>query len=102
MAPNLAVSQHAETHDMIISGELEDREIARIAQCTERTIRRHRANVLCFGSTMAPRNRSGRPPSITSPMLAALREHLLEKPDEDLDGTRRGGKGDGQFGACCG
>jgi hypothetical protein len=40
---------------------------------------------MCFGSTTAPRNRSGRNPSITSPMLALLREHLLEKPDEDLD-----------------
>lgn len=71
---------------MIVSGELTDREIAQMTQCSERTIRRHRANLMCFGSTSAPRHRSGRPSSITSPMLAALREHLLEKPDEDLDG----------------
>lgn len=82
MAPNLAAAQHAETQDMIISGELTDLEIA---QCTDRTIRRHRANLTCFGSTTAPRNHSGRRPLMTSPMLAALCEHLLEKPDEDLD-----------------
>jgi hypothetical protein len=86
MAPNLAAAQHAETHDMIIRGELKDLEMAEIAQCTDRTIRRHRANLTCFGSTTASRNRRGRRPLMTSLMLAALCEHLVEKPDEDLDG----------------
>lgn len=86
MAPNLAAARHAETHDMITSGKLKDREIAQIAQCSERTVRRHRANLTCFGSTTAPRGRRGRRPSVTSPMFAALCEYLLEKPDEDLDG----------------
>lgn len=53
MAPNLAVTQHAETRDMILGGELRDREIAQIAQCTERTIRRHRAKLVCVSA--APR-----------------------------------------------
>ena len=39
MAPNLAASQHAESRDMIIRGELKDWQMGRIAQCTERTIR---------------------------------------------------------------
>ena len=60
--------------------------MAEIAQCTDRTIRRQRANLTCFGSTTAPRNRRGRRPLMTSLMLAALCEHLVEKPDEDLDG----------------
>lgn len=86
MAPNLAASQHAETRDMIICGELEDQQMARIAQCTDRTIRRHRANLQCFGSTAAPRDRSGRRSSMTPLMRAVLFEYLLYKPDEDLDG----------------
>jgi transposase len=71
---------------MIVSGELKDREIAQIAQCTSRTIRRHRANLTCFGSTTAPQGQRGRRPLMTSEMLSALCEHLLKKPDEDLDG----------------
>ena len=70
---------------MITSGELNDQEIAQIAQSTDRTIQRHRANLTCFGSTTAPHNRWGRRSSMASPMLAALCEHLLEKPDKDLD-----------------
>lgn len=86
MAPNLAAAQHAEKHDMIVRAELLDSEMAKIAQCTDRTIRRHGANLRCFGSTTAPQNRSGRRSLITSSMLTALCEHLAEKPDEDLDG----------------
>jgi hypothetical protein len=71
MAPNLAAAQHAQTHDMIVSGELKDREIAQIAQCTRRPIRRHRANLTCFGSTTAPQGQRGRRPLMTSEMLSA-------------------------------
>lgn len=60
--------------------------MAKIAQCTDRTIRRHSANIKCFDSTTASRNRSGRRSLITSLMLTALCDHLVEKPDEDLDG----------------
>ena len=56
--------------------------------CSERSIKSIRANVRLFGSTTAPPNRGGRPPTITPPTLAELREHLLEKPNEDLDDTR--------------
>lgn len=78
MAPNLAAAQHAETQDMIISGELTDLEIAQTAQCSERTVRRHRANLSCFGSTTAPRGRRGRRPLVTFLMFTALCKHLLE------------------------
>jgi len=88
MAPNLATRQHAETRDMIIRGGLKDRQKALVAQCTDRTIRRHRANLACFGSTTAPRTRSGPRSSVTTAMRAALFEYLVEKPDTDLDGIR--------------
>lgn len=75
MAPNLSIAQHAETCDMIARGELLDCEMAMIAQCSARSIRRHRANINCFGSTNAPPNQRGRRSLITSAMLAALYEH---------------------------
>jgi hypothetical protein len=52
MAPHLAESQHALIHDMIASK-----------------------------TTKAPPNSVGRPRSVTPPMLDALCEHLLEKPE---------------------
>ena len=85
MAPNLAHSQHALVHDMITSRSLTASQMGDVAGCSERSIKYIRANVRLFGSTTAPPNRGGRPPTITPPMLAALREHLLEKPNEDLD-----------------
>ena len=84
MAPNLAHSQHALVHDMITSRSLTASQMGDVVGCSERSIKYIRANVR-FGSTTAPPNRGGRPPTITPPMLAALREHLLEKPNEDLD-----------------
>ena len=59
--------------------------MADIAECSERTIQRHRANLRCFGTTTAPRNPGGRCKALTSVMLDVLCEHLIEKPDEDLD-----------------
>lgn len=38
-----------------------------------------------FGTMKAPWNGGGRPRSITPSMLEALREHLVEKPDQYLD-----------------
>jgi hypothetical protein len=43
------------------------------------------SNLRHFGSSKAPSNGGGRPRSITPPMLNALCEHLLEKPDLYLD-----------------
>jgi transposase len=62
-----------------------DAEMAGVARCSTRSIKRIRSNLRCFGTTKAPRNGGGRPRSITHPMLDALREHLLERPDRYLD-----------------
>jgi transposase len=40
-----------------------------------------RSNIRDFGSTKAPPNSVGRPRSVTPPMLDALCEYLLEKPE---------------------
>jgi hypothetical protein len=49
------------------------------------TVKYIRSNLRCFGTTNAPQNGGGRPRSITHPMLDALHEHLLERPDRYLD-----------------
>ena len=84
MAPNLARSTHDLTLN-IISSKLEgdggptDKDAAKIAHCSDRTIRRHRLNYLAFGSTKAPPNRGGRPSAITSVILSAIRDLLARK-----------------------
>jgi transposase len=84
MAPNLAFLTHALTLNFISSklkGEEvpADHEAAKIARCCERTIRRHRANYLLYGSTKAPPNGGGRPATITPIMVAALHDQLALK-----------------------
>ncbi len=81
MAPNLAESQHAEIRDMILSKSLKAAQIAEVAGCSARSIRAIRSNLHFFGTTRAPSNGVRRPQSITPPMLDALCEHLLEKPE---------------------
>jgi transposase len=85
MAPNLAVSTHELTQN-IINSKLQgdqgptDDQTAKIACCSARAIRRHRQNVLLFGSTKAPSNGAGRPKTITPPMLTALCDKLAVVP----------------------
>jgi transposase len=81
MAPNLAESQHEVIRDMILSKSLTDPQKAEVAGCSARSIRGIRSNLHYFGTTRAPSNGVGRPRSVTPPMLDALCEHLLEKPD---------------------
>jgi hypothetical protein len=85
MALNLAVSQHVMIHDMLIDGRVKRVNMAAAAACSDRAIRRNRTNLRCFGTTRAPRNRVGRRRRITSVMLDALCEHLIEKPGTYLD-----------------
>lgn len=80
MAPNLAESQHHLIRDMILDGSLTQVDMADAAGCSERTIRNIATNVRLFGKTKAPANGAGRRRRITPPMLAALCDHLLEKP----------------------
>src|SRR6266516_7526619 len=59
---------------------LKDDDIAKIAECSDRTVRRIRSNLLLFGSTKAPSNGAGRPKTITFPMLTALHGQLTIDP----------------------
>jgi hypothetical protein len=79
MAPNLAESQHAQIHDMLLSN-CPPVEIANAVGCSKRSVFAIKSNFRSFGSTKAPSNGVGRPQSITPPMLEALCEHLLGKP----------------------
>jgi transposase len=85
MAPNLAASQRNLVHDMIVSKLFIAEEIADAAGCSIRSVKHIRSNIRSFGTAKAPRNGGGRPRSITPPMLEALREYLLKKPDQYLD-----------------
>jgi len=85
MAPNLSVAKRTLINNMLASNSSTGSEIAEVTGCAERTIKRHRANRRCFGTTSAPANRGGRRARITPVILDALCEHLLEKPDEDSD-----------------
>jgi transposase len=85
MAPNLATSQHAMIHDMVVSGDLSTKQIADVAGCSDRSVKHIRWNIRCFGTTKTPPNGVGRLRSITPPMLQALQEHFLEKPGLYLD-----------------
>jgi transposase len=85
MAPKLANSQHVMIRDMIQSGSLSTTDMAKAAGCSCRAIKRIRSNLRCFGTTGAPPNRRGRHQLITPPMLDALCENLVEKPNLYLD-----------------
>jgi hypothetical protein len=56
-----------------------------MTSCSARLIKTIRSNPHYFGNTKVPSNGGGRPRSITPPMLVALCDHLLEKPDQYLD-----------------
>jgi transposase len=81
MAPNLAASQHELIQGMVDCGSLTDTQIADTVGCSTRSIRTIRANLRCFGTTRAPSNATGRPRSITPPMLSALCDRLEEDSD---------------------
>jgi len=85
MAPHLAASQHAIIHDMLIDGTLMDVQIAAVAGCSDRAIRRIRSNILHFDSTKSPPNGGGRPRRMTHLMLDAVCERLIEKPSMYLE-----------------
>jgi transposase len=59
--------------------------MADTAGCSTRSIKAIRSNLRYFGTTKAPSNGVGRPPCITLPILEALRDYLLGKPDRYLD-----------------
>jgi DNA-binding CsgD family transcriptional regulator len=56
MAPRLAESQRNLIHDMIISKSFTTRQIADVAGCSIRGVKRLRSNIRVFGSVKAPWN----------------------------------------------
>lgn len=81
MAPNLAESRYAEIRNMILSKSLNAAQMAKVASCSDCSVRAILSNLRYFGLTKAPSNSVGWPRSVTPPMLDALCEHLLEKPN---------------------
>ncbi|KAK8013502.1 hypothetical protein PG991_009095 [Apiospora marii] len=81
MAPNLADATHERAQGMMESNQFTDTQTAAAVGCSTRSIRTIRANLRCFGTTRAPRNVVGRPRTITPPMLDALCDRLIERPE---------------------
>lgn len=85
MAPNLAFYKRVliqSITDCKLQGDdgpIDD-EIAEIADCTARAVRRIRSNLLRFGTTTALPNSAGRPKTIAPPMLTALYDQLSLNP----------------------
>ncbi|KAK8036601.1 hypothetical protein PG991_001738 [Apiospora marii] len=84
MAPNLAEFQHNQIRDMIEGGCKTDT-IVETVRCSPRAVQRIRSKLRCFGTTRAPPNGVGRRRIITPPMLKALLDHLVEKPETYQD-----------------
>lgn len=55
-------------------------QMAKVAQCSERSISNIRKNLRLFGSVRSPLVSAGRQRSIAPIMLNALCDHLAEKP----------------------
>ena len=72
---------------MLNSKFLDTSQVADVACCSTRSIKAIRSNLGHFGQTRAPYNGGRRPRSITPPMIEALCEHPLEKPDLYLNET---------------
>lgn len=85
MAPNLSASQHAQIQDMIEDGRFTYQEIGKAANCSFDAVKAISRNLRDFGSTRAPRNRFGRPLSISPTMRETLLEQLIWKPGMTLE-----------------
>jgi len=59
---------------------LKDKDIARVAKCSTRTVRYLRSNLSSFGLTKSPSNGAGRPKTITPHMLISLHDLLSIDP----------------------
>jgi hypothetical protein len=70
---------------MILSKSLTTTQIANTASYSTRSIKAIRSNLRYFSITKDPSNGVGRLRCITPPMLKALREYLLGKPNQYLD-----------------
>ena len=80
MMPRFAQSKHSLISDMLRSKSFKAYIIAEVAGCSTHSVYAIKSNIQLYGTTKAPPNDSGRPPSITPPMFDALYECLFEKP----------------------
>ncbi|KAK4453047.1 hypothetical protein QBC34DRAFT_376501 [Podospora aff. communis PSN243] len=85
MAPNLTLHKRVLIQSIVNSklqgdDDLKDDEIADVAGCSARAVRRIRSNLLRFGTMTAPPNGAGRPKTIDPPMLTALCDQLSLNP----------------------
>jgi transposase len=71
--------------DMISSKSLTTSQMVEAAGCSKCSIITISANLRMFGDVRAPLISGGRPRIISTVMLEALCDHLLEKPDLYLD-----------------
>lgn len=76
MAPNLIVVQRHHIADLIRADQLSDVQIAAEIPCTDRAIRRIRANLQCFGRPTAPCHGPGRPRTVTPVMMQSMCQYL--------------------------
>lgn len=67
-------------HMIYSKNRLTTSQMAKVAQCSERSITNIRKNLRLFGSARSPPVSVGRQPSIAPIMLDALCDHLAEKP----------------------
>lgn len=80
MAPKLSPSQHEKLQGTIRAG-LPNRAVAKIVNCSERTVSESRLKMRLFGATKAPPTRVGRRSKIDPLMQDALFEQLIEEPN---------------------
>ncbi|KAJ0141514.1 Uncharacterized protein HZ326_15609 [Fusarium oxysporum f. sp. albedinis] len=80
MPPRLTDGQRDQIRVMSADGESINK-IAEIVHCTPRTVRNVQANIVRYGTTTAPPNRTGPDPKITPFMQERLCEALVEEPE---------------------
>jgi transposase len=81
MARNLDSWQREDTFHIISSRRrLPASQIAKVAECNERSVTNIRKKMRLSGSARAPHVPAGRPSTITEVMLDALCNHIAEKP----------------------
>ncbi|KAJ5216886.1 hypothetical protein N7468_009894 [Penicillium chermesinum] len=82
MAPRLDAWRLELIRDMIQDPHpYTNAQVAEAAHCTARSVSTLRSNLRCFGRARAPANGIGRRRTVTPPMIEALCERLVKKPD---------------------
>jgi transposase len=85
MAPRLSKSQRNKLQDVITANlegkeAIDDNVIAAIINCSTRTVRKARSNILQHGTIDVPGGAPGRPREVTENMWLALKGELEQNP----------------------